>query len=88
MGLYCYKRRAFLTRKGHLGIGPTVMQPGDEVVVLFRGRMPYVLRLAGPNRHVFLGDCYVRDEDIMYGKVTKSVRHGREGPLARFYEMR
>jgi len=88
MDLYCYKRRAFLTREGHLGIGPTVMQPGDEVVVLFRGRMPYVLRLAGPSRHVFLGDCYVRDEDIMYGKVTESLRHGREGPLARFYEMR
>ena len=63
------------------------MQPGGEGVVLFTGRMPYVLRQAGSSHHVILGDCYVRDEDIMYGKVTESVRHGRVGPLARFYEI-
>ncbi|KAK4665443.1 hypothetical protein QC763_401800 [Podospora pseudopauciseta] len=87
VGVYCYGRRAFLTREGHLGIGPPVMQEGDEVVVLFRGRMPYVLR-RGPTHHVFLGDCYVCDDNIMRGLVTESVRHGRGGPPAGLYEIR
>ncbi|KAK4172533.1 heterokaryon incompatibility protein-domain-containing protein [Triangularia setosa] len=77
----------FLTREGRLGIGPTVMQEGDEVVVLFRGRIPYVLR-RGQSHHLFMGDCYVRDDNIMCGRLTESVRHGRGGPPAVLYEIR
>ncbi|KXX82394.1 Heterokaryon incompatibility protein 6, OR allele [Madurella mycetomatis] len=58
-------------REGHLGIGPTAMRKGDEVVVLFRGKMPYVLRRGGERHHMFIGDCYVRDDEIMLGRVTE-----------------
>ncbi|RYP26317.1 hypothetical protein DL768_011752 [Monosporascus sp. mg162] len=84
---YSYHRRAFLTRDGHIGIGPMIMRPGDEVVVLFRGTMPYVLRRR-QDHHIFVGDCYVRDDDIMYGKVTESVRHGRSSRPIYLYEIR
>jgi len=88
VGIYGFNRRVFLTREGHLGLGPMVMREGDEVVVLFRGRMPYVLRRGGARHHVFIGDAYVEDDGIMHGRVTESVKHGRGGPLASLYEIR
>jgi hypothetical protein len=80
-------RRVFVTRNGSIGMGPTIVRPGDEVVVLFRGPMPYVLRRRN-DHHVLIGDCYIRDDNIMYGKVTKSVRHGKGGPPVQFYNIR
>lgn len=85
--LFAYNRRVFITSDGRIGMGPTFMRPGDEVVVLFRGRMPYILRRQ-PDHHILMGDCYVRDDDIMYGRTTESVRHGRGGPPAQLYEIR
>jgi hypothetical protein len=79
-------RRLFVTAEGHLGIGPTVMQPGDEVVVLFRGTVPYIVRRR-EDHHVLVGDCYVRDDNIMFGQVTESARQGR-GPPTWVYELR
>jgi len=85
--MYSHHRRAFLTWDGHIGIGPTVMQPGDEVVVLFRGRMPYILRRR-PDHYVFIGECYVQDDNIMYGGATQSVRYGIGGTPMFIYELR
>ena len=62
--MYSLNRRAFLTRGGRIGIGPSVMQPGDEITVLLRGKVPFVLR-PRENHHVFMGSCYVRDDDVM-----------------------
>lgn len=84
---HAYNRRVFLTREGHLGIGPTIMQHGGEVVVLFGGRMPCVVR-RWPDHHKFIGDCYVRDDDIMNGRITEAVRHGRGGPPVFTFELR
>ena len=41
---YSNGRHAFRTVKGRLGTIPRAMQPGDELVVLFGGRMPFVVR--------------------------------------------
>ena len=46
-----YDRGVFLTRDGRLGIGPKMMQPGDEVVVLFGRRWPFVVH-PRPDHHV------------------------------------
>jgi len=60
------------------------MQAGDEVCVLFGGRPPFILRPM-PDHHVFIGDAYVRDDAVMWGKATEDVRrNGTEAPIVSF----
>ena len=40
-------RRIFLTSKGYIGTGPSHIREGDDVVILARSRVPFVLRLTG-----------------------------------------
>lgn len=87
VAVYGQNRRAFITSDGRLGLCPTFTRVGDEVTVLFRGRMPYVLRRQS-DHHILMGDCYIRDDDIMFGKTTEAVRHGRGGPPTFLYEIR
>ncbi|KAK1625698.1 HET domain-containing protein [Colletotrichum phormii] len=76
---YLNNRKVFATRDGRVGIGPKTMQPGDEVVVLFGGRMPFIARQRGDHR-LLIGSCYLVDEELMWGKVTEKVRFNRGGP--------
>ncbi|KAK2058198.1 HET domain-containing protein [Colletotrichum caudatum] len=76
---YSNSRRAFMTRDGRVGIGPKMMQPGDEVVVLFGGRMLFIARSRGDHR-LLVGSCYMVDDELMWGKVTEKVRFNRGGP--------
>lgn len=85
--VFSYNRRVFLTRDGRLGIGPKMMQPGDEVAVFFGGRLPFMVR-PRPDHHVFVGDCYVRDDELMWGKMTEKVRFRRGGPPVFTFELR
>lgn len=82
-----YNRRVFLTRDGRLGLGPKMMQPGDEIVALFGGRMPFVLR-PRLDHHLLVGDCYIRDDNLMWGKMTERVRFKRGGPPVSTFELR
>lgn len=61
-----------------MGIGPKVMRAGDEICVLFGGRVPYVMRPM-PDHHVFIGDTFLNDHGIMWGKATEAARF-RKGP--------
>ena len=54
----CTDRRFFVTEGGRMGIGPDTMKEGDNIIILFGGKVPYVLRLSG-SRHRFIGECYV-----------------------------
>lgn len=83
---YSNGRRAFRSLEGRLGIGPRAMRAGDELVSLFGGRMPFVVRRM-ENHHVFVGSCYVVDEELMWGKVTERVRFNRGGPPVRTFEL-
>ena len=77
-------RRVYRTRKGYLGLGPRVMQAGDEICVLLGGRVPYVLRADGPHRF-FLGEAYVHDDEVISGRMTDEVMAGRgEARLCKF----
>ena len=71
-----YGRRLYMTRNGTLGLGPRMMQEGDEVCVLFGGRMPFLLRRK-PDHHLFIGESYLHDHDIMWGRVTEGIKRGR-----------
>jgi hypothetical protein len=69
-------RKFFVTREGHLGLGPNALQVGDEVYVINGSNVPFVLRKSdrfnlgrqpedGSQMIPFLmfrliGDCYVR----------------------------
>ncbi|KAL0940316.1 het domain-containing protein [Colletotrichum truncatum] len=75
---YANHRRAFVTRDGRVGLGPKMMQPGDEVVVLFGGRMPFIVRPRA-DHYLLVGSCYVNDEELMWGKVTDKMKRN-EGP--------
>lgn len=88
MGVHYFSsnRKAFVTNTGHIGIGPNIIQPGDEVVVLYRGHMPYILRRRD-DHHTYIGDCYVEDEDLMSGNVARRTRKGF-GRSIGIYEVR
>ena len=52
-------RRFGVTERGYYLLGPDVMQHGDVVVVLYGGRVPYVLRPEQGGRWKLLGECYM-----------------------------
>ncbi|KAJ4990452.1 heterokaryon incompatibility protein [Stagonosporopsis vannaccii] len=58
-----HTRRAFLTSKMWLGLGPVCMQPGDVVAVFHGGVSPHVLRPVPdrPDHYHLMGECYVHD---------------------------
>lgn len=69
-------RRVFRSEDGKLGLGPAAMKPGDVVVVLFGGIVPYVLRpLDGAadggdgQKWTFVGECIV--PTIMQGQAVE-----------------
>ncbi|ODH37712.1 hypothetical protein ACO22_02568 [Paracoccidioides brasiliensis] len=71
----CFHPRFYVTEKGYLGIGPRMMSPGDEVCVLFGGRVPFILRRMA-DYHLFIGDTYINDDDdddAMWGKITEGI---------------
>jgi hypothetical protein len=84
---FSHNRRVYLTRNGFIGIGPKVMRPGDEVCVLFGGRMPFVIRPMD-DHHVFIGDTYLHDHDIMWGDSTKAARSRKGHITVETFELR
>ncbi|POS79917.1 hypothetical protein DHEL01_v201694 [Diaporthe helianthi] len=69
-------RRVFRCEDGKLGLGPAAMRPGDVVVVLFGGIVPYVLRLlldggGDEQKWAFVGECIV--PTIMQGQAVEEV---------------
>ncbi|KAF1923175.1 uncharacterized protein M421DRAFT_332255 [Didymella exigua CBS 183.55] len=55
-----------------LGISGSLPQPGDEVVVLFGGKMPSILRPVGSFWRL-VGVCFVHD--IMRGEVVEQMQY-------------
>ena len=59
-------KRPFITALGYVGMGPSVAQPGDIVVVFMGARLPYLLRPVKDRNFRFLGECYC--DGIMDGE--------------------
>jgi hypothetical protein len=75
-----YGRAMFFTQRGHIGMCYPDCRVGDEVWVLYGGRVPFVLRqiqeydpriAVGMPSHVFVGDCHL--DEFMDGE---AIRHG------------
>lgn len=56
-----WNRRFFTTSGGYIGLGPTCMRSGDQIVLLDGGVTPYAVRPVGKDTHefYFMGGCYV-----------------------------
>jgi hypothetical protein len=80
-------RRLYRTRSGVLGLGPKVMKTGDVAVVLFGGKCPYILRQSG-SEWLFLGEAYLRDDNVMQGGAVTEVRSGRRKGQVETFRMR
>lgn len=74
--IWSHNRRFYLTESGCMGIGPKMMCAGDEVCVLYGGQVPFILRRMH-DHHVFVGETFVQDNDIMLGKTAEDVKAGR-----------
>jgi hypothetical protein len=68
-----YRRRLFRTKLGYFGLGSSNVVPGDQVVVLFGGRVPFVLRKKSKHYRL-ISDCYVRG--IMNGELINAWKQG------------
>ncbi|KAI1211256.1 heterokaryon incompatibility protein-domain-containing protein [Annulohypoxylon truncatum] len=55
----CLHRRFFVTAGSLMGIGPETMERSDIIVILFGGKVPYVVRELGEGKYSFIGECYV-----------------------------
>lgn len=58
-------RRPFVTGLGFIGLAPIASMIGDEICILFGGRVPYVIRREGKLCR-FVGECYAYG--IMHGE--------------------
>ncbi|TGJ80935.1 hypothetical protein E0Z10_g7837 [Xylaria hypoxylon] len=77
----CIDRRFFITRDGLMGIGPHAMKQDDNVVVLFGGKVPFVVRRVG-SQHALIGECYVAG--LMRGEAVKRWRNSSPQMRDRF----
>lgn len=54
------KRRLFRTQSGYLGTGPRSLKEGDEIWILHRGGLPFVLRRQQKSGHYrLIGETFV-----------------------------
>ncbi|WPB02388.1 uncharacterized protein RHO25_007022 [Cercospora beticola] len=67
----CRERDFFKTKMGFLGLGPSCLQEGDEVVILLGASRPFILRkdLVSGSHYTFVGEAVV--PSIMSGKWTR-----------------
>jgi hypothetical protein len=63
-------RRIFHCEDGTIGLGPAAMRPGDVIVVLFGGIVPYVLRPRSKSGWQFVGECFV--PSMMQGEAVEA----------------
>lgn len=69
-------QRFFITRKGHIGVGPRHLQEDDLVVVFWGADMPCVLREQGGGHARFLGAAYVHG--VMDGEAFEHIETNEE----------
>lgn len=59
-------RSFFTTKKHYMGMGPTWVRPGDQVVVFRGGMTPFIIRKARKGCFQLVGEAYIHG--MMYGE--------------------
>lgn len=72
---YTKTRNLFVSQEGFLGLGPSCLQVGDIICLLFGGATPYILRKSEFNRYNFLGHCLVYG--VMSGEALENMPEDR-----------
>ncbi|KAK3651375.1 hypothetical protein LTR56_002490 [Elasticomyces elasticus] len=67
------RRDFFATAEGFIGMGPAMLEVGDEVVVPFGASRPFIIRSHG-DHHVLIGDAVV--PGIMSGQLVNLCNEG------------
>ncbi|KAF5235708.1 hypothetical protein FANTH_11587 [Fusarium anthophilum] len=82
----CVWRRFFITEKGYIGTGPSCLEPGDFVCILFGGDTPYIVRPSSSSRdeYLFLGNAYVHG--IMDGEAITTWEEQKDSHDSNFQE--
>jgi hypothetical protein len=72
-GRYCdeihataHRTKPFVTAKGHLGLGPHDIRPGDAIALVIGSQVPFVLREIVDGKYQIVGEAYV--DGIMDGE--------------------
>jgi hypothetical protein len=67
----CLGRKLFITKGGHLGLGPVSMAVGDDVCIVKGAKVPFVLgsHQEGPDTYELRGEAYVHG--LMHGEYSK-----------------
>lgn len=79
----CLHRRFFVTTENLMGIGPETMRRGDMIVILFGGKVPYVVRQVSQAKYLFIGECYV--PGLMTGEAVEQWK--KSGGKAEFFHL-
>jgi len=59
-GQYLAVKRSFITTtNGFIGLAPAATEPGDDIVLFFGGRTPYVIRRLQSGGYRFIGSCFL-----------------------------
>ncbi|KAH8595305.1 hypothetical protein B0O99DRAFT_622573 [Bisporella sp. PMI_857] len=67
-----YNCKFFITQQGYIGRGPPSLQPGDQVCILFGGRVPFILRKdKEAEEFQLVGEAYVHG--IMKGEAMRDL---------------
>jgi len=80
MAHFAVRRRFFVTRKGHMGLGPPGTENGDRICILKGCSVPVLLRKEGEFHHL-VGEVYVCG--IMDGEMMEELQN-RKQILQRF----
>ena len=69
-GKACHERRFFTTRDGYMGLCPRNTRYGDLVVILYGGRVPFIIRPhpRAYRYYEFVGECYIHGR--MFGSAV------------------
>ena len=68
-GCLAQGRSFFVTGNGFIGLAPAEAKEGDEILLLFGGRSPYVARKLSSGRYRFIGACFPLG--VMFGEAIK-----------------
>ncbi|KAJ3564874.1 hypothetical protein NPX13_g7695 [Xylaria arbuscula] len=64
---HCQFRALFVTKGRRIGLGPDILQPGDQVWLLAGARLPFLLRASSAGRMTMVGEAYV--DGMMFGEL-------------------
>ncbi|PVH79578.1 hypothetical protein DL98DRAFT_375285, partial [Cadophora sp. DSE1049] len=65
-------RLPFITRKGHLVLGPEYAGSGDFIGIIKGAQVPFILRRQSDEQYQLIGEAYV--DGIMDGEATENTK--------------